>query len=153
MNESKCIMVVDDDPDLLEQMCETMTHDGFQVVAAGGHDEASEKLLSVRPDLAIVDLMMERSDSGFALCHELKSLDPRTPVITSARATREHVPGRGPMRCSTSRFAQRCCSTKSTDCSAGCLPRGEWRRGNDDAEHHGQCEPCERGLARDPRGR
>jgi CheY-like chemotaxis protein len=74
-------MVVDDDPDLLEQMCETMTRDGFQVVAAAGHDEASEKLLSVRPDLAIVDLMMERSDSGFALCHELKTLDPRTPVI------------------------------------------------------------------------
>jgi DNA-binding response OmpR family regulator len=87
MDDNKCIMVVDDDPDLLEQICDTMTRDGFEVVAAGGHDEASEMLLSVHPDLAIVDLMLERSDSGFSLCHELKSLDPRTPVIILTAVT------------------------------------------------------------------
>jgi CheY-like chemotaxis protein len=87
MSNGKTILVVDDDVDLLEQVSSAMTARGFEVVTAGGQEEAADKLLSVRPDLAIVDLMMERSDSGFVLCHELKQLYPKTPVILLTAVT------------------------------------------------------------------
>jgi CheY-like chemotaxis protein len=35
----------------------------------------------MRPDLAVVDLMMEDMDGGFVLCHRIKKLDPKIPVI------------------------------------------------------------------------
>ena len=87
MSHSKTILVVDDDVDLLEQVSSAMSARGFDVVTAGGQQEAENKLLSIQPDLAIVDLMMEHSDSGFVLCHELKQLYPDTPVILLTAVT------------------------------------------------------------------
>jgi CheY-like chemotaxis protein len=81
MTEAKKILVVDDDPDLLEQVSLLLRGAGYQVVAAPGRAEAEELLLLHRPDLAVLDLMMEEMDSGFVLCHEVKRLYPDTPVI------------------------------------------------------------------------
>ena len=39
------------------------------------------------PDLAIVDLMMEYKDSGFALCYHIKKKDPSIPVILVTAVT------------------------------------------------------------------
>jgi len=88
MNKPK-ILVVDDDPDLVEQLTRLLEADGYEVVAAGGQEEAEELLMTVRPDLAIVDLIMEQQDSGFVLCHEIRKLHPGTPVIllTSVKAS------------------------------------------------------------------
>lgn len=82
------ILVADDDPDMVEQLTILLSSEGYQVVAAGGQVEAEELLMVHRPDLAIVDLMMEERDSGFILCHEIKRLYPGTPVIllTSVKA-------------------------------------------------------------------
>jgi len=56
-------------------------------VLAQGQDEAEEALMAARPDLAIFDLMMERKDSGFVLCHEAKRLYPEMPVILLTAVT------------------------------------------------------------------
>ncbi len=82
------IFVVDDDPDLIEQLTLLLTGAGYQVVAAASQREAEEALMTQRPDLAIVDVIMEEQDSGFILCHEIKKLYPGTPVIllTSVKA-------------------------------------------------------------------
>ena len=40
-----------------------------------------EAILKVKPDLAVLDLMMEEKDSGFVLSHEFKKLYPDMPVI------------------------------------------------------------------------
>jgi CheY-like chemotaxis protein len=77
----KKILVVDDDIDLLEQVAMIMNSEGYEVVKAQGQKEGEEALLSVIPDLAILDLMMENMDSGFVLCHHIKRLFPETPVI------------------------------------------------------------------------
>ena len=34
-----------------------------------------------RPDLAVIDVMMESPDAGFTLCHHIRKLDPAIPVI------------------------------------------------------------------------
>jgi CheY-like chemotaxis protein len=81
MSNAKKILVVDDDPDIVEQVTMILRKDGHQVHEAGTMTEAEEMLLGVKPDLAIIDLMMEEKDSGFVLCHRIKKLYPGTPVI------------------------------------------------------------------------
>jgi CheY-like chemotaxis protein len=81
MSTAKKILVVDDDIDLLEQVALMMGGEGYEVVRAQGQGEADEALLTTIPDLAIIDLMMEHTDSGFVLCHTIKKLYPETPVI------------------------------------------------------------------------
>jgi two-component system, OmpR family, response regulator len=81
MEVKKNILVVDDDPDLLEQMTSILSAAGYEVVPAEGQAAAEDAMLKVRPDLAIVDLMMEQKDSGFVLSYELKKIYPDIPVI------------------------------------------------------------------------
>lgn len=81
MEPKKRILVVDDDPDILEQVSTTLTGAGFDIVVAKGRAEAEDALLKTKPDLAIIDLMMEEKDSGFVLSYQLKKLYPETPVI------------------------------------------------------------------------
>ena len=81
MQLKKRILVVDDDMDLLEQMTAVLTAEGYDVVASEGRAAAEEALLKTKPDLAILDLMMEEKDSGFVLSHAIKKLYPDTPVI------------------------------------------------------------------------
>ena len=81
MEVKKSILVVDDDLDLLEQMASMLAAAGYAVVPAEGHAAAEEAMLRTRPDLAIVDLMMEEKDSGFVLSYQLKKLYPEMPVI------------------------------------------------------------------------
>ncbi len=75
------ILVVDDDPDILEQMTATLSAEGYEVIFAEGRAAAEEAILKTKPDLAILDLMMEEKDSGFVLGYEIKKLYPETPVI------------------------------------------------------------------------
>ena len=87
MSTKKIILLVDDDEDSLEQLTVTLKADGYDLRTAGSQREAEELLLSVRPDLAIVDLMMEHMDSGLVLCHYLKKLYPQAPVIMLTAVT------------------------------------------------------------------
>ena len=83
----KKILAVDDDLDLLEQMTTVLTAAGYDVTAAEGREAAEDAILKVRPDLAILDLMMEEKDSGFVLSHQLKRLYPEMPVILLTAVT------------------------------------------------------------------
>lgn len=89
MTTKKNILIVDDDPDILEQVSLTMEAEGYNVSSAGGQEAAEKVLQQFVPDLAIIDLMMEHMDSGFVLCHRIKSLYPKVPVIlfTAVAAT------------------------------------------------------------------
>ncbi len=84
MNENSSeitILIVDDDVDFREQVQFQLEAVGFGVVAAGGQVEAEAILKTLRPDMAIVDLMMEHMDGGFALCYHIKKIDASIPVI------------------------------------------------------------------------
>ena len=77
----KTVLIVDDDEDFLLQQQAVLTAAGYEVVSAGGQKEAEEILKTVRPDIALVDLMMEHTDGGFALCYHIKKLDESIPII------------------------------------------------------------------------
>ena len=89
MSDALKILVVDDDPDIIEQLTFLLKAEGYQVAAAGGLEEAEQVLLTICPDLAIVDLMMEHMDGGFALSYRLKKRTPPVPVIMVTGVTSE----------------------------------------------------------------
>ena len=87
MSNKAKILVVDDDPDMVEQLTFILKKAGYDVIAGSSQEEAEQLLLSVQPDLAILDLMMDQMDSGFIVCHQLKKFYPDTPVILLTAVT------------------------------------------------------------------
>jgi CheY-like chemotaxis protein len=62
---------------------------GFEVVSADGQYEGEKVIESMKPDLAIFDLMMENEDSGFILSYKIKKKYPDVPVILATAVTAE----------------------------------------------------------------
>lgn len=81
MNPKPMVLLVDDDDDFLFQQRLQLEGAGFEVVSAQGRAEAEELLADRRPDVAVVDVMMENPDAGFVLCHHIHKKDPSIPVI------------------------------------------------------------------------
>ena len=78
----KYVLIVDDDPDLVEAVAMNLSAKGFAVGKAYDGVEAWESIKSRRPDLIVLDVMMPRKD-GYEVCDELKK-DPAwkdIPVI------------------------------------------------------------------------
>jgi DNA-binding response OmpR family regulator len=87
--EKKTILIVDDDIDYLFQMKTGIQEMGFEVITADTQKEAETIIEKTRPDLAILDLMMENQDSGFILCHKVKNKYPDVPIIIASAVTAE----------------------------------------------------------------
>ena len=68
------ILIVDDDPDILDAVSIILEAKGYQVVTAKDGIEGLANLKAEKPDLLILDLLMPKMD-GFAVCKELQ--DPR----------------------------------------------------------------------------
>ena len=75
----KYILVVDDDPDLVETVGMMLESRGFEIGRAYDGVEGEESIKERRPDLIILDIMMPRKD-GYVLCSELKA-NPDTSDI------------------------------------------------------------------------
>lgn len=68
------ILLVDDDPDILDALTMILESKGYQVVTARDGVEGLANLKAEKPDVMILDLLMPKMD-GFAVCRELQ--DPR----------------------------------------------------------------------------
>ncbi len=88
-NQKRTVLAVDDDVDLLMQIRLQLEAAGFNVITAESEREAEKILENTRPDLAILDLMMENMDTGFTLSYHIKKKDPSIPVILVTAVTRE----------------------------------------------------------------
>lgn len=75
------VLLADDDSDYLFQQKLQLEAAGFRVLAAEREADAAAILADVRPDLAVLDLMMDDVDGGFTLCHRIKKEHPTLPVI------------------------------------------------------------------------
>jgi DNA-binding response OmpR family regulator len=69
---AKYILIVDDDPDLVETVAMMLESKGFEVGKAYDGIEGEEAIKKRRPDVLILDVMMPRKN-GYELCKELKS--------------------------------------------------------------------------------
>lgn len=80
MNDKKLVLVVDDDPDLVESLAMKLESEGFRVAKAYDGVEGLDQIKNERPALIILDVMMPRKD-GYALCDELKNSDEYKDII------------------------------------------------------------------------
>ncbi|MCL0090026.1 response regulator [Dehalococcoidia bacterium] len=71
MGQGRNILVVDDDPDILEVLTTVLESRGYQVATARDGVEGLDKLKTGKPDLIILDLIMPRMD-GFEMYKRLK---------------------------------------------------------------------------------
>ncbi|KAF0197919.1 MAG: Response regulator [Bacteroidetes bacterium] len=85
----KTVLIVDDDMDYLFQMKIKVEQFGFETITADGQKEAEMIIETTRPDLAILDLMMENDDSGFILAYKIKRKYPDVPIIIATAVTAE----------------------------------------------------------------
>jgi DNA-binding response OmpR family regulator len=80
--DSQSILIVDDNPNNLEVLSETLTRAGFQAAVAIDGESAIEQIRYFQPELILLDIMMPGID-GFETCQKIK-LNPLTwdiPII------------------------------------------------------------------------
>ena len=76
------ILVVEDDPMMLELICTRLDLGGYQTVQARDGFEGLDRLRDFKPDAMVLDINMPRLD-GFGVLRQMKSLGhlPRVPVM------------------------------------------------------------------------
>ena len=67
----KYVLIVDDDPDMIETVGMMLESRGYEVGKAYDGIEGEMSVRERRPDLLILDVMMPRKD-GYVLCSDLK---------------------------------------------------------------------------------
>ncbi len=86
---AKKILLVDDDSDLVASLSQALSMNGYDVSIAYSGAEGLANLLEVRPDLMILDVMMETDTAGFEITYQIRSTRPtskykevrETPII------------------------------------------------------------------------
>ncbi len=74
------IIIVDDNPDLLFTMGTFLKRNGFEILTAEDGRKGLEMIMRERPDLVLLDIMMESTYSGLDVCKEIRA-DPNLKNI------------------------------------------------------------------------
>ncbi|OGP69645.1 MAG: histidine kinase [Deltaproteobacteria bacterium RBG_13_60_28] len=69
---AKYVLIVDDDPDLVETVSMILVSKGYEVGKAYDGVEGEAAIKKRRPDVVVLDVMMPRKN-GYQLCKELKA--------------------------------------------------------------------------------
>ncbi|HUS91897.1 MAG TPA: response regulator [Phycisphaerae bacterium] len=74
------ILYVEDDQDMLDSIRPVLEGHGYLMVEANTAEDGLRVYQETRPDLLIVDLMMEEIDAGTRLVKELQALGNTAPI-------------------------------------------------------------------------
>jgi CheY-like chemotaxis protein len=70
------ILIIDDDPDIVEAMKIVLESRKHEVVIAENGENGLKKLKTNKPDIIILDVMMETGDKGFEVARIIKKEAP-----------------------------------------------------------------------------
>jgi CheY-like chemotaxis protein len=88
----KYVLIVDDDPDMVETVGMMLESKGYEVGKAYDGIEGEESVKQRRPDVLVLDIMMPRKN-GYVLCAELKkNKETRDIPVILLTAVAEAVP-------------------------------------------------------------
>lgn len=76
----KTILTIDDDPDIRGALRAVLVSEGFMVGEAGSGEEGLKIAEQIQPDAIILDLMMERVDSGSSVARKLREGGYQGPI-------------------------------------------------------------------------
>lgn len=91
MSNQKRLLIVDDDRDFVEAVSSYLEGNGFTVFRAHDGAEAIRLAKLERPDLILMDIMMNERTEGFFTIHEIRrdpALKPVPIFVLSAFCTR-----------------------------------------------------------------
>lgn len=75
------LIVIDDDHDLLDGLCEFLEHNSFNVVGKGSNGkEAVDLYLQMNPDVVLIDLSMPEYDGNYAI-EKIREIDSDSKII------------------------------------------------------------------------
>jgi DNA-binding response OmpR family regulator len=80
MSDKQLILVVDDDPDLVESIAMKLESKSFRVAKAYDGQEGWDSIKAEKPALVILDVMMPRKN-GYKLCDEIKKSDQYNDIV------------------------------------------------------------------------
>ena len=75
------ILVVDDDPDITYAVSLFLRKEGHEVHTSGSRAEGMKELDAFKPDLMVLDVMMEQPDDGIAMAQELRRTGRTLPIV------------------------------------------------------------------------
>lgn len=75
------ILIVDDDPDIIEAGKLVLEREGYEVEGASNRVEGLARIEESKPDLLILDVMMEEPDDGLNMARELRKTGHTLPII------------------------------------------------------------------------
>lgn len=75
------ILIVDDDPDIIEAGRLVLEREGYEVEGAPNRADGMKRLEEVKPDLLILDIMMEEPDDGLRMAREMRKAGHTLPII------------------------------------------------------------------------
>jgi CheY-like chemotaxis protein len=73
---NKKILIIDDDPDIVEAMRMPLEANAYNVITASSGKEGLQRAKDEIPDLIILDVMMETDTEGFHVAYALRSEEP-----------------------------------------------------------------------------
>jgi CheY-like chemotaxis protein len=91
--EERLVLIVDDDPDILQTLGLCLSTEGYRVVMAANGEEALEVLKNERPHVILLDLMMPVMD-GWQFVAEMDARGQRSApllILSADRAVQGHA--------------------------------------------------------------
>jgi len=73
MSHEPKILVIDDDPDFRAAVTPILKSALYEVVTASSLEEGKKTILAEKPDLILLDIMMDSLFDGFSLCNDIKT--------------------------------------------------------------------------------
>lgn len=88
--DKPCVLVVDDEPDVVSFVEQVLLAEGFRVLTAYDGISALDIAETEKPDMVLLDIMMPMM-SGYEVCEQLKS-NPTTQQIPVICFSSAHTP-------------------------------------------------------------
>jgi len=79
------VLVIDDDPSILDTVSSILSGEGYQVMSAAGGEEALALSRTWHPTLVLLDMRMPLMD-GWAVARALHEIGSRVPIVVMTAA-------------------------------------------------------------------
>jgi len=91
MADEKIVLLVDDDDELVEVMTTILEVENYKVYRAENGRQAFELLQNIKPNLIVMDVMMETINDGIETAQKLKADDKfnKIPIIMLTNVNKE----------------------------------------------------------------
>lgn len=75
------IALIDDDPDIIDASSLVLKSKGYEIVSAANPEDGYKIVIDCKPDLIILDVMMDEPDDGFFLAQKFRRDGITIPII------------------------------------------------------------------------